>query len=75
MEKEIIEFACDIKLIRDLINNFSEGANVTKLNYNTILVKMNIKYEKEFMKWAKANCDTYFITIVEPARLRGKLPQ
>jgi hypothetical protein len=72
MKKEKIEFACDIKLIKELINTFGEEVNVTKLNAYTILVKMSVE-ESEFIKWAEKNIDS--ITIVEPVSLRDKLPQ
>jgi hypothetical protein len=68
---EKIEFACDIKLIKDLLNNFGEGVKVTKLNAYTILVKMDVT-EQEFINWAEKNIDS--ITIVEPTSLRDKLP-
>jgi hypothetical protein len=67
---EKIEFACDIKLIKDLLNNFGEGVKVTKLNAYTILVKMDVT-EQEFINWAEKNIDS--ITIVEPTSLRDKL--
>jgi hypothetical protein len=68
---EKIEFTCDIKLIKDLLNNFGEGVKVTKLNAYTILVKMDAT-EQEFINWAEKNID--LITIVEPTSLRDKLP-
>jgi hypothetical protein len=68
---EQIEFSCDIKLIKDVLNTFKENVRVTKLNAYTILVKMNTE-ESEFIKWAEKNIDS--ITIVEPSSLRDKLP-
>jgi hypothetical protein len=71
MEKEKIEFACDIKLIKELLNTFGEEVSVTKLNAYTILVKMDVE-ETKFIKWAEKNID--LVTIVEPLSLRDKLP-
>lgn len=51
MEKEIIEFSCDIKLIKDLLNTFGNEIIINKLNAYTILVKMDVDVIL-FKKWA-----------------------
>jgi hypothetical protein len=69
MEK--IEFVCDSKIIKDVLNTFGEEVSVTKIKACTILVKMDVE-ESEFIKWAEKNIDS--ITIVEPSSLKEKLP-
>lgn len=72
MEKEIIEFSCDIKLIKDLLNTFGNEVIINKLNAYTILVKMNIDVIL-FKKWAQSNIES--ITILNPSYLKEEIPQ
>lgn len=72
MKKEIIEFSCDIKLIKDLLNTFGNEININKLNSYTILVKMNVD-DILFKKWAQSNIES--ITILSPSYLKEVISQ
>lgn len=72
MENEKIEFACDIKLIKDLLNTFASDININKLNAYTILVKMDAN-PLLFKKWAQPNMES--ITILSPSYLKQEIPK
>lgn len=68
-----IEFACDIRLIKDLLKYFGkEDISIIKLNAYTILVKMDV-YTALFKRWAKPNMES--ITIISPSYLKGEMPR
>lgn len=72
MEKQIIEFSCDIKLIKDLLNTFGNEIIINKLNAYTILVKMNVDVIL-FKKWVQSNIES--ITIFSPSYLKEEISQ
>lgn len=72
MEKEKIEFSCDLKLIKDLLDAFGDDINIKKINVYTILVKMDVA-PLLFKKWAQSNIES--ITILNPSYLKEEIPQ